>query len=309
MILGTGLVLTAFGLAGTAVWAAWMLARRLAGRVPSVSGLLGMRRLEADPSSVGRVVGGVAILIALLGVAQSGYLSVEQDAIARYLPRWVNALEPQTVLVLANQPRDRVHLPPLASIEGVESLELTKRVPYGGYRTVPTTAIIRTDGSPETLEALRDAVGWYASVETVQELRAEPADLSEIAQLRRVMVLASLFLLLVMGATLLVATVDWVMERRRALAVLSAVGVQAGVIRRSILAQVAMPLATSVVFGLTGAIVVTALLYTAVETRIEIPLRELAVVAAAVAVMVLMVTLLATPWVRIARRPDLLRTE
>lgn len=310
IILGTGLTLTILGLAGTAVWSSFVLARTFAGRVPSVAGLLGMRRLEADPSSVGRVVGGVAILIALLGIGQAGYLGADLEASGGSSPpAWVRELDPSTVLVALDQPRHRTLLPGLAELPGVASVELVKRLPTGGYRTMPSTAVIETDGRPETIQALRDEIGWYGSVGTVAETFDGSGEISEIDEIRRVMFLLSVFLLMVMGVTMLVATVDWVMERRRALAVLAAVGVQAGVIRRSILVQVAVPLATSVILGVAGALVVIVLLYTAVETRIEIPASQLALAAVAVAVMVLVVTILATPWIRIARRPDLLRTE
>jgi ABC-type antimicrobial peptide transport system permease subunit len=117
----------------------------------------------------------------------------------------------------------------------------------------------------------------------------------------------TVFLLLVSAATLLVAMVDWLMERRRSLAVLSAVGVSTGTVRRSILLQVALPLATSVAFGVAGAIVVTTLLYTAVEQPVVMATRQLAALVVVVIVVVLAVTASSAPWLRIARKPELLR--
>ncbi len=117
----------------------------------------------------------------------------------------------------------------------------------------------------------------------------------------------TLFLLLVSAATLLVAMVDWVMERRRSLAVLSAVGVAGATVRRSIFAQVALPLATSISFGVAGALLVTKLVYAAVEQRIVIPTQQLIVLVIAVVAIVFVVTALSVPWLRIARRPELLR--
>ncbi len=74
-VVGLALTLSAFGLIGSATWSAWVIARWLATRVSSVSVLLGMRRLESDPSSVGRVVGSVALVIAMVGVLQSGLVA------------------------------------------------------------------------------------------------------------------------------------------------------------------------------------------------------------------------------------------
>ncbi len=119
----------------------------------------------------------------------------------------------------------------------------------------------------------------------------------------------TVFLLLVNAATLLVAMIDWVMERRRALTVLSAVGVRSGELRRSILVQVSLPLATSVTFGVVGAIVVVTLLHRAVETEVTMPMRQRVVLSVAAVLVVLCVTALSMPWIRRARSPELLRSE
>ena len=116
-----------------------------------------------------------------------------------------------------------------------------------------------------------------------------------------------MFLLLVSAATLLVAMVDWLMERRRALAVLSAVGVATSTVRRSILAQVGLPLAASLVFGVAGAFAVTALLYRALNQPVVIAGGQIAALAGVVVLVVLGVTAATAPWLRIARRPELLR--
>ncbi len=115
-----------------------------------------------------------------------------------------------------------------------------------------------------------------------------------------------MFLLLVSAATLLVAMVDWLMERRRPLAVLSAVGVTTSTIRRSILAQVGLSLASSLLFGVAGAIVITSLLYRALNQPIVLS-GQIPTLAGAVVLVVLAVTALSAPWLRVAHRPELLR--
>jgi ABC-type antimicrobial peptide transport system permease subunit len=101
--------------------------------------------------------------------------------------------------------------------------------------------------------------------------------------------------------------VDWLMERRRSLAVLSAVGVSTSTVRRSILVQVALPLATSATFGVGGAVVVTALLYSAVEQPVVLATRQIVTLVCAVVLVVLAVTACSAPWLRISRRSELLR--
>jgi hypothetical protein len=293
------------GLVGTATWSAWVLARRLAGSVRSVPAMLGMRRLEAEPTSVSRVVGGVALMIAMVGVVQSGLISIERSEGSPFLPMQAEMLKEGDVGV--GEGNIGTSSVDLGNIPGVRSVLWTRKLPFG--RTGRPIGIIATDGSPSTLEAIRDRLAWSgADIHTLEQLRAA-ANLSndDYSSLRRGAMAITLFLLLVSAVTLLVAMVDWVMERRRSLAVLSAVGVTGATVRRSIFIQVALPLASSITFGVVGAVVITTLLYTAMEQGIVIPTRQLAVLVVAVVGIVFGVTALSVPWLRIARRPELLR--
>jgi hypothetical protein len=193
------------------------------------------------------------------------------------------------------------------NIPGVTSVSWTHKIPFG--RSGSPIGIIATDGDPKTLEAIRDRIVWSgAEVHTLPELVQEATTANDdYASLQRAATAITVFLLLVSAATLLVAMVDWTMERRRSLAALSAVGVSTSTVRRSILVQVSLPLATSLVFGVAGAIVVTALLYSAVEQPVVIASSQLAGLVAVVVLVVLGVTAASVPWLRIARRPELLR--
>ena len=268
-----------------------------------------MRRIEADPSSVGRIVGGIALMIALVGVVQAGLIAVERADRISYLAEWTRSLSPDTVIASA-WTYDAQRASPYLEVPGVRAAEVTRRLPGGGINGRPVTAIVRTDGRPETLEALRTRFALTADIVTIGALRAQESSYgSEYRELGRGLSVITLFLLLVNGATLTVAMVDWTMERRRALAVLSATGVPAGVLRRSVLAQVSMPLATSVAFGFIGAIVVIVLLFETTDTPLVLPVRELVELSIAAAAVVVAVTALTMPWVRAARRPELLRNE
>jgi hypothetical protein len=305
LLIGPSLACLCFGLVGTATWSAWVLARRLAGSVRSVPAMLGMRRLEAEPTSVSRVVGGVALMIAMVGVVQSGLISIERSEGSPYLPMQAEMLKAGDVGV--GEGNVGTSSADLGDIPGVRSVLWTRKVPFG--RTGRPIGVISTDGSPSTLEAIRDRLAWSgADIHTLDQLRAT-ADLSndDYSSLRRGAMAITLFLLLVSAVTLLVAMVDWVMERRRSLAVLSAVGVTGATVRRSIFIQVALPLASSIAFGVVGAVVITTLLYTAMEQGIVIPTRQLVVLVVAVVGIVFGVTALSVPWLRIARRPELLR--
>jgi hypothetical protein len=304
ILVGGSLVCLTLGLVGTATWCAWAIARRLAGSVRSVAAMLGLRRLESEPTAVSRVIGGVALMIAFVGVVQSGLLSVEQSEGPPALPLEGLMLHGNEVGAFYGD-RD-TPLVNLSDIPGVTSVRWTHKIPFG--RTGRLNGSIGTDGSAETLEAIRDRLAWSgAAIHSLPQLEAQAMTANDdYSSVRQGGLALTLFLLLVSAATLLVAMVDWLMERRRQLAVLSAVGVTTSTIRRSILAQVGLSLASSLLFGVPGAIVITSLLYRALNQPIVLS-GQIPVLAGAVVVVVLGVTALSAPWLRVAHRPDLLR--
>jgi predicted lysophospholipase L1 biosynthesis ABC-type transport system permease subunit len=305
VVVGSSLAALGFGLVGTATWSAWAAARRLAGSVRSVPAMLGLRRLEAEPTSVSRVVGGVALMIVLVGVVQSGLLGLVRSEGPPSLPVEARVLSGNEVGIFDGA--EGTASLDVQDVSGVASVRWTRKL--AGGRSGTPIGIVETDGDPATLEAIRDRVVWSgAEVHTLPDLvqQASAAN-DDYTSLQRAAAAITVFLLLVCAVTLLVAMVDWTMERRRSLAALSAVGVSTSTVRRSILVQVALPLATSLVFGVVGAIVVTALLYAAVEQPVVIATRALGDLSAVVIVVVLGVTAASVPWLRIARRPELLR--
>jgi hypothetical protein len=54
---------------------------------------------------------------------------------------------------------------------------------------------------------------------------------------------------------------------------------------------------------------VTALLFRTLKEPLLLPIRQLTLTAVAVGVAVVIVSALSLPWVRVTRRPELLRTE
>jgi hypothetical protein len=305
LLVGGSVVCLGLGLVGTATWASWAVARRLAGSVRSVAAMLGFRRLEAEPTSVSRVVGGVALMIALVGIVQSGLLSVERTEGPPVLSGEAGVLRGNEIGVfdgsLGTSSVD------LSDIPGVSSVRWTRKFPFGSSER--PIGVIDWDGSAVTLEAIRDRLAWSgADIRTLPQLRerAKAAN-DDYSSFRRGGFAITVFLLLVSAATLLVAMVDWLMERRRSLAVLSAVGVATSTVRRSIFAQVGLPLAASLVFGVAGAFTVTALLYRALNQPVVFAGGQIAALAGVVVLVVLGVTVASAPWLRIARRPELLR--
>jgi hypothetical protein len=309
---GLGLVLV--GLAGTAPWLGWQAGRAVASWAPSPSTLLGARRLEADPTSTGRVVMGIAVLVALLGVGQAAVLADARDSAGLgegYLAPWVSHLPATAIIANDYGPRPRHDFERLNGVPGVVSVTLTHKEVNGGENARSATAIISSDGSQAALERVRTALEWRAyDVQSVGLLRRTVSRASQQeAVIAGVAQAVAIIMLMVTAASLLVSTVDGMMERRRPIAVLSALGVPAGVIRRSVMLQIVLPLCIALALGVAVALAVTVLVFRILKEPLLLPLGPLALTAAAVGGAVLIVTASALPWVRVTRRPELLRTE
>lgn len=306
ILISGSLVAIGFGLLGSAAWSTWLLARRLTRSALPVGFLLGFRRLESEPGSVSRVVGGVALMIALMGVLQSGMLGLERSQWAHpVLPVEATAMAPNDILV--SEAVAGTSTIDLSDIPGIKSVRWTRKLPHMEF-ALPV-GLISTDGSAATLEAIRERLAWSgADIHSLPQIRARAlAANDDYRSIRRAGLGITLFLLLVSAATVFVGMVDWLMERRRSLAMLSAIGAGTGVIRRSVLAQVALPLSTSLIAGLTGAILITELVYRAAEQPVVIATRQLTSLIIAVIVIVVLATAASAPWLRISRRPELLR--
>ncbi len=312
IIIGSALTLTILGLSGTAIWLAWIVARTSGRHARSASTLLAMRRLEEDPSVAMRMVGGVAVVIALAGVIQAGLRADESpDGPPSLVADWVTNLPEGSVVAEPFQPEDGPKVAALVDVPGVESLRMVKSVVSGGTRATATTAIIETDGSADTLERLREHVSWIADVNTPEEWESLYGSVAveEYDRIDKLVTATTIFLLLVIAGNYLVAAVDWIIERRRALAVLAAVGAGRAVLAKALLLQVGLPLITSAILGYLGAIVVIGFLYEATDTPVVFPFAQLTSLTLVVVGSVFVVTVLALPWVTRARDPELLHAE
>jgi hypothetical protein len=302
--IGAGLALVLFGLAGTAPWLGWRLSGWVASKGPGPSVLLGTRRLEGEPASSGRIASGVAVLVGIVVVAQA-ILIGSNDGIYE-VPGAKSLRSDQVVATQYGHPGT---LRALDRVPGVRAVLLTRKSPYGGTTCRGCLAILDTDGRPETVERVRNALGWTnGSAETAAELRASVGSGTQTRWVR-LLELAMLLLLVVTGASILVSTVDGLMERRRPIAALSAMGVPTGVIRRSVLVQIALPLSLGLALGAASGLLVTKLVSVIADDALTLPLNQLTITAAGVGAVALLATAVSLPWVRVSRRPELLRTE
>ncbi len=309
-LLAGSLTLVLAGIAGTVPALGRAGANALARWGPTPSVLLGARRLESEPTSAGRVVAGVTVLLALVGMAQALALSALGGSSSVEVRPWAAALPAATVFVSSNGGHDRSDaFQALRTVPGVRSVSVRDRTPTGGPVRAGSRAEVLTDGDPATEERIRNELAWVANAETLDELRSSYGGSKEALRTSRMMNFVTVLVLLVTAASLLVSTVDGMMERRRPMAALSAIGVPVSVMRRSVFVQIAIPFAVALALGLASSLVVIALLFRANGETAVYPFGPLALTAAAVSAMVVLVTAIAMPWARVARRPELLRNE
>jgi hypothetical protein len=195
----------------------------------------------------------------------------------------------------------------LVSVEAAD-VDLARRV-------VPSVIYVETDGSPATVERIRNALAgpWAARVYP----RGEPEDYGDqVPKLVGAAVTLGIGITFaIAAATMLVTAVDAVGERRRSLATLTAVGTSAAVLRRALAIETALPMLAGVALGLGSAIGGTWMVFQAVATLEELqdppPVywRSLGYVVVFAIAATVVATIATFPSLGRAIRPESLRTE
>jgi hypothetical protein len=171
------------------------------------------------------------------------------------------------------------------------------------------TALLRVDqAKPDVYEYVRNTAFGISPAMSVSILQAE-RESSRFTDIRRGLFIGLVVTLLLIGASLLVSTLEQLQERRRLLAVLVALGTRRATLSWSVLWQTAVP----VLLGL-GLAVVTggglgAVLLAMVGERVRFDWLSMAGVAGVGSAVVLLVTALSLPALWRLMRPEALRTE
>ena len=170
--------------------------------------------------------------------------------------------------------------------------------------------LVATDGSADTVERVRNALarsGIFADVDTGTESLSDQSD--EMRGVVALIDLATLLVFAIAAAGLLVASIDSVLERRRPLAALAAIGTPVSLLRRAVLLQSAVPLLCGLTVAAAAALLTSTLVLSVNGVALVLPLRTLGVVTAIAIVAVLAVSGLTLPTLARAVRPETLRAE
>jgi hypothetical protein len=230
------------------------------------------------------------------------------------VPLWVRAGAVIPVRVRGGRVA-RVHVPPnverAALPKGISIILPPQALPPWARRSLITyETLVGTDGTAAAVERVRNGAArlpFPTTVTTLSEARADAhGDVDRITSLVDLGIAAALGIAL---ANLLVVTIDHVTERRRPVAVLAASGVPLGIMRRSVAAEIGLPLLTAIAFAMVTSLVVAGLFGAILREPVAVPLARAAWLVGLAVAMVAAVTALTIPSLARAARPETLQTE
>jgi ABC-type lipoprotein release transport system permease subunit len=211
-------------------------------------------------------------------------------------------------------PDDLRHVPFSENMRVYVDLVVTPGA-LGSVRLPRDDAIVHApvgDISSDDLERLRNAVAEYGPDIYVHS-SGTGQDLSKGQQIfvavRQALYAGSIFTLLLAGVSLLVLALEHIRERRRPLAVLAATGVPRGVLARSLLWQVALPIGLGVLVAVLTGVGLAWLVVRLSNDPLFIDWAGVGLLAAGAALLALLVTAMTLPFLRSATRLTSLRTE
>lgn len=180
-----------------------------------------------------------------------------------------------------------------------------------GMRLVPmsvTTYVALDPAQPDALDHLRTAAAQVDPVAYASPIEQRGIT-AALGGIRQVLLVGTVALLLLIGASMLVNVVEQLRERRRLLAVLVAFGTRRRTLSGSVLFQVAVP----VVLGLALAVVTGTVLAVALQVAVKAPVRfdwvGVGTTSGAAALVVLLTTAAGLPLLWRLTRPEGLRSE
>lgn len=177
-----------------------------------------------------------------------------------------------------------------------------------------TTVVARVDKNltADQMERIRNTLAeyrwdtWVSSINTGMERSGGP---TTYESLRNALYAGSIFTLMLAGVSMLVLALEHIRERRRSLAVLVASGVPRGVLARSLLWQVALPILLGVVMALLTGIALAALMVRLTEEQMSMDWPGVALMSASAVVLTLLVSAMTLPFLKNATRLTTIRAE
>lgn len=304
-MLPVGMFVTVVSIVPALPWLNERVARHLARWSRRPWAILGTHTVAANPGTLGRAAGAVAVVVMLGGAGQAFLLASapSTDTVALHRAE----AEPNTVFISTRHPQIHV-ISYIGQVEGVTSVERRPTDLVGGTGLKYFAA--RTDGSEVTEERIKNALALKAGFVAVESARdARRSWLGPWSRYRRAMEMAVAFALVVVWTGLILSSIDRTIEQRRSIAALSAMGVKNGVLRRSVGAQILVPMCIAVVMGFLLFLPVTSLVFAAADEGLFLPVSFVAWLATVLALLAAVTTLVTVPWIKGVATPAALRAE
>lgn len=183
--------------------------------------------------------------------------------------------------------------------------------PLPDYSTT-VIAQVGKDLTSDQLEGIRNAVAdfrWQAYVYPYNTGPELNHDQQAFMTIRNTLFAGALFTLFVACVSLLVLAVEHIRERRRPLAVLAASGVPTGVLGRSLLWQVALPIVLGVAVALVTGLGLAAIVMDVTDETLTLDWSGIALMCTGATAMTLLMSALTLPFLRRATRLNTIRSE
>ncbi|MFI0261555.1 ABC transporter permease [Streptomyces sp. NPDC017056] len=161
---------------------------------------------------------------------------------------------------------------------------------------------------PNALEHIRTTAARVDPTLAVVSMAENRHD-GQYDSLRTCMLVGAVITLLLIGAGLVVSTVEQLYEHRRLLSALDAFGTRRAVLGWSVMWQTAIPVALGLALAVTGGLALGTLLLWMIKSPVFVDWPVVAAMAGAGGAVILLVTLLSLPPLWRMMRPDGLRTE
>ncbi|HEX5569464.1 MAG TPA: FtsX-like permease family protein [Streptomyces sp.] len=169
--------------------------------------------------------------------------------------------------------------------------------------------LLRVDpGDPDAPERVRNVMAAFGHDTYVSMLRNMDHS-SRFLAIQRALYAGSAALLLLIGASMVVSTLEQLRERRRLLSVLVAFGTRRTTLSWSVLWQTALPVLLGLLLAAAGGVGLGATLMAVASVPVRVDWWGLAGMAGAGGAVILLVTALSLPPLWRMMRPDGLRTE
>jgi hypothetical protein len=298
-----GVVLVLVGVTALLPWLVEAVVRRAPdGPLPW---LLAIRRLRSEEGTTGRIVGAIGLAVAG-AIALSILFTAAQAAIRIRL----TPLQARTLAVEFNVPsaaRARRDLISLRDMPGVMRVSGSTE-PLRHATIVAANVVLRSD-DPASVARLRDGVAGLDPLARVMTMTGGGSPARALSDLRRVLFAGAVVVLLMIGASLLVAAGEALRERRRALAVLAAFGTRRSTVAWSMFWQAAVPVAGGLLLAVGLGIGLGAMLSAMVSLSPRFDWGAIALMLAAGSAVIAAVTGLTLPTLSRMMSPEALRVE